>query len=53
VISAYEKQGWDVLLRAFNEVGYLETLSGLDKLHAQGEAALESVDWDEDDEGSM
>ncbi|THH04091.1 hypothetical protein EW145_g5776 [Phellinidium pouzarii] len=52
ILQAYEKQGFDVLLRAFNETGYLETLTGLDKLHDEGEAALESVDWD-DDEGDM
>jgi hypothetical protein len=25
----------------------------LDKMHDEGEAALESVDWDADDEGDM
>ena len=40
-----------MLLRAFNEEGYLEKTTGLDKLHDEGEAALESVDWDEDDDG--
>jgi hypothetical protein len=40
-----------MLLHAFNEPGYLEKLMGLDKLHGDGEAALESVDWDEEDEG--
>ena len=39
-----------MLLKAFNEAGYLEKLTGLDQLHDEGEAALESVDWDEDDE---
>ena len=53
VITAYEKEGWPILLQAFNEVGYLEKLSGLDKLHEEGEAALENVDWDEDDEEDM
>ncbi|KAI0081032.1 E1-like protein-activating [Panus rudis PR-1116 ss-1] len=53
VIEAYEKQGFDMLLKAFNETGYLEKLTGLDKLHEEGQAALDSVDWeveDEDDE---
>jgi ubiquitin-like modifier-activating enzyme ATG7 len=40
-----------MLLRAFNEEGYLEKLTGLDKLYEEGEAALESVDWDEDEDG--
>ncbi|KAF8513191.1 hypothetical protein JB92DRAFT_2924654 [Gautieria morchelliformis] len=52
VINAYETQGFDMLLKAFNESGYLEKLTGLDQLHNEGEAALESVDWDEDDEGA-
>lgn len=39
-----------MMLRAFNEPGYLETLTGLDKLHDEGEAAMENVDWDEEDD---
>ena len=39
-----------MLLEAFNETGYLERLTGLDKLHSEGDAALEAVDWDEEDE---
>ncbi|CAL1717442.1 unnamed protein product [Somion occarium] len=35
---------------AFNETGFLESLTGLDKLYAEGEAALENVDWEIDDE---
>ncbi|KAF8578839.1 E1-like protein-activating [Ramaria rubella] len=50
VINAYEAQGFDMLLNAFNEQGYLEKLTGLDQLYDEGEAALESVDWDEEDE---
>ncbi|KAG8950091.1 Autophagy protein 7 [Tulasnella sp. 424] len=50
VIKAYESEGFPMLLKAFNEVGYLEKLTGLDKLHSEGEAALEAVDWDEDDD---
>jgi ubiquitin-like modifier-activating enzyme ATG7 len=41
-----------MLLKAFNDVKYLETLTGLDKLYEEGQAALDSVDWDEEeDEG--
>lgn len=47
VLKAYETQGFAMLLRAFNETGFLETLTGLDKLHAEGEQALEAVDWEE------
>jgi ubiquitin-like modifier-activating enzyme ATG7 len=39
-----------MMLKAFNEPGYLESLTGLDKLYDEGEAALEAVDWDEDDD---
>ncbi|KAA1475649.1 E1-like protein-activating [Dentipellis sp. KUC8613] len=52
VLQAYEKQGFDMLLKAFNEPGYLEKLSGLDKLHEEGQAALEAVEWDEEGEGA-
>lgn len=40
------------MLRAFNEPGYLEKLTGLDELYTEGDAALENVDWD-DDEGDL
>lgn len=40
-----------MLLRAFNDQKYLETLTGLDKLFDEGEAILESVDWEEEDGG--
>ncbi|KAH7920336.1 E1-like protein-activating [Leucogyrophana mollusca] len=53
VLKAYEEQGFDVLLKAFNEPGYLETLTGLDKLYNEGDAAMESVDWDEEDEDEV
>jgi hypothetical protein len=33
-----------------NEGGYLERLTGLDVLYAEGEGAMESVDWDEEEE---
>lgn len=39
-----------MLLKAFNDLKYLEKLTGLDKLYAEGEAALENVDWDVDGE---
>jgi ubiquitin-like modifier-activating enzyme ATG7 len=42
-----------MMLRAFNEVGYLEQLTGLDKLYEEGEAVLEQVDWEEGSEGSF
>jgi len=53
VLGAYETHGFEMMLQAFNKPGYLEKLTGLDKLYDEGEAALETVDWDEDDEGDM
>lgn len=50
VLQAYETQGFDMLLKAFNEQGYLETLTGLDKLYDETQAALESG-WDEEGGG--
>jgi len=38
-----------MLSKAFNESGFLESLTGLDKLHAEGEQALEAVDWEEEE----
>jgi len=51
VIQTYEKEGFDMLLKAFNDTKYLESLTGLDKLFDEGEAALESVDWEEAEDG--
>lgn len=43
-----------MLLKAFDDASYLERLTGLDKLFAESEALMESVDWDEEeDEGSL
>jgi ubiquitin-like modifier-activating enzyme ATG7 len=50
VLKAYETEGFAMLLKAFNDQKYLETLTGLDALYAEGEQALESIDWDEEDD---
>ena len=43
-----------MMLHAFNETGYLEKLTGLDQLYAEGQEALDNVDWEvEDDEDDM
>ncbi|KIM30916.1 hypothetical protein M408DRAFT_272509 [Serendipita vermifera MAFF 305830] len=47
VIQAYEKEGFPMLLQAFNEESYLERLTGLDKLYEESEAALANADWGE------
>ncbi|TFK61764.1 E1-like protein-activating [Pluteus cervinus] len=49
VLKEYETKGFDMLLQAFNDQKYLEKLSGLDKLYEEGQKALETVDWDEED----
>ncbi|KAG8714567.1 Autophagy protein 7 [Ceratobasidium sp. 423] len=51
ILKEYESRGFEMALRAFNETGYLEKLTGLDKLHADSEAAMESLDWVEGGEG--
>lgn len=42
-----------MLLRVFNEVDYLEKLTGLDQLHKESEELMESLDWEEGSEGSF
>lgn len=51
VLKEYEARGFEMMLQAFNETGYLEKLTGLDKLHADSEAVMESVNWVEEGEG--
>lgn len=48
VVQTYEKEGFDMLLKACNDTKYLENLTGLTELYAEGDAALEAVDWDEE-----
>lgn len=48
VLRAYETEGFEMMIKAFNDAKYLESLTGLDKLFDEGEAALEKVDWDEE-----
>jgi ubiquitin-like modifier-activating enzyme ATG7 len=50
VVDVYRKEGIDMLLKAFEDAKYLEQITGLDALHAETEAVLEAVDWDEDDD---
>lgn len=50
VLRAYETQGFDMLVRAFGEPGFLESLTGLDKLSEEVEAAMENADWEQEDE---
>ena len=39
-----------MLLKAFNEEGYLAKLTGLEKLNQETEEIMEGLDWDEEDE---
>jgi ubiquitin-like modifier-activating enzyme ATG7 len=50
VVDAYKKDGFDMLLHAFNETDYLEKLTGLDELHKESEAVLDSLEWEEGSE---
>jgi ubiquitin-like modifier-activating enzyme ATG7 len=53
VVEEYKKEGFNMLLRAFNDSDYLEKLTGLDELHRESEAIMGDVDWDEGSEGSF
>jgi len=50
VLQAYEKDGFEMLLKAFNDPEYLPALTGLNDLYDEGEAAMENVDWDEEED---
>ncbi|RDX46034.1 E1-like protein-activating [Lentinus brumalis] len=52
VVGAYEKDGFEMLLQAFNDTEFLPRLTGLDKLYEETQLALDGddmVDADEDD----
>ncbi|KAJ7512741.1 hypothetical protein B0H11DRAFT_1947177 [Mycena galericulata] len=51
VLKAYETQGFDMILQALNDDKFLQKLTGLDQLYAEGEKALQDVDWDVEDDG--
>lgn len=50
VVKAYEKDGFEMLVKAFEDAKFLEQITGLDKLYAESEALMDSVDWDEEEE---
>ncbi|KAK4047905.1 Autophagy protein 7 [Microbotryomycetes sp. JL201] len=52
IISAYEEQGMEMLLKAFDDATHLERITGLDKLSQETDGLMESLDWSDDDEGS-
>lgn len=39
-----------MIKEVLNDVKYLEKLTGLDQLYNEGEAVMEDVDWDEEDD---
>ena len=55
VVEAYQQRGFEMLLQAFNDDKYLESLTGLDKMYAEAEEMEAALDWeeDEDDEGDL
>ncbi|RHZ49892.1 putative autophagy ubiquitin-activating enzyme ApgG [Aspergillus thermomutatus] len=47
VINAYNEQGWDFVVKALNEPGYVEELSGLKEVQARAEATIDDIEWDD------
>lgn len=51
MIKEYETRKFEMLIQAFNDPKYLETLSGLSQLYEDSQAVnLESLEWDEEEE---
>lgn len=50
MIQRYQEEGFEMLLRAFNDATELERITGLDKLASETENAMESLDWEEDED---
>lgn len=51
ILKEYRSEGFDFLLKAFNDAKHLEVVTGLDILQAESEAALDGIeDWDENEE---
>lgn len=50
MVETFKKEGFDMLLRVFNETDYLEQLTGLDELYKESEAVLDSLEWEEGSE---
>ncbi|EFP81641.1 Autophagy protein 7 [Puccinia graminis f. sp. tritici] len=51
VIDEYEKSKFSMLIQAFNDPKYLETLTGLSQLYEDSQQVnLESLEWDDDEE---
>ena len=52
VLEAYERDGFEMLLKAFNDTEFLPELTGLKRMYEETQAALENddlVDAEEDD----
>ncbi|ORY74529.1 E1-like protein-activating [Leucosporidium creatinivorum] len=45
IVSAYENDGFEMLVQAFADAKYLERLTGLDKMEEETEAMMEGLDW--------
>lgn len=48
VIQGYKKEKWEFVKRCLNNKGYLEEVSGLAKVQADAEKALEQLELDDD-----
>ncbi len=50
-MERYEREGYSFLEQAFNDSHFLERVTGLDKLYAEGEEAFKDIEeLDEDEE---
>ncbi|KAM0107209.1 Autophagy protein 7 [Aspergillus fumigatus] len=47
VVNAYNEQGWEFVMKALNEPGYVEELSGLREVQARAEETINDIEWDE------
>ncbi|GAA94304.1 glycoside hydrolase family 12 protein [Mixia osmundae IAM 14324] len=53
IVNEYLKRGFEMVLDVCADGKALERMTGLDKLHAETEAAMESLDWDSDGASDM
>jgi ubiquitin-like modifier-activating enzyme ATG7 len=50
VLTAYETEGWEFVLKALNDMDYVEELSGLKEVQRAAEAAAADIEFSEEEE---
>ena len=50
IVHEYRRDSFGLVLRACNEKGYIERLSGLNQVQKTAMEAIADIDWDEDEE---